>query len=77
MFDKPGWYELLIFNNFKNFIDFILNLNWLRHKKFFEIVFIGNNDPYFFQIDELCAKVTQKLHRYKFFLFVSEKFSIS
>jgi hypothetical protein len=33
---------LLIFNNFKNFEDFILNLNWLIPKEFFKIVLVSN-----------------------------------
>ena len=67
--------ELLIFNNFENFVNLILNLIRLFNKKFFEIMFIGNNGSYLFQINELCAKVTYKLHICKFIILIFNKFN--
>jgi len=49
---------LLIFNYFKDLVDFILNLNRLFYKKFLEMVFISNNCSNFHQINEFQAKVT-------------------
>jgi len=66
MLEKPGGNVLLKFNNLEDFIDFILNLKWLLSKKFFKIVFVGNNGSYLFQIKQLYAKVTYKLLSCKF-----------
>ena len=71
MLQVSDWNVLLIFNNFENFEDLILNFIRLFYKKFFEIMLIGNNCPDLFQFNERYAKVTYKLHLCKFILLFS------